>query len=83
MLVLWALTSGYLCVPRSGSKSKIERTAIFENSYEGIKDYSLTMEEFETLNKLDEGLTAGRLGVVDGWEENDIVNERWDPTTFV
>lgn len=35
LLVAWSLQSGYVCVPRSSSKAKLERTAIIENTYGG------------------------------------------------
>jgi len=66
--------------------SKLERTAIYENSYRGmgLKDdtYFLNDREMDVLNGLDEGLKVGRLGVKDGWEEEDILDENWDPTDF-
>jgi diketogulonate reductase-like aldo/keto reductase len=36
LLVRWSLQKGYVCVPRSGSSSKVERVAIAENSYGGV-----------------------------------------------
>lgn len=80
VLVRWALQKGYISVPRSGSKYKIEREAIRENSYGGVKDTVLTEKEMETLAGLDEKLPAGRLGVLDGWSASDIISETWDPT---
>ena len=82
-LVRWALQKGYLCVPRSASKYKIERQAIGENSYGGVADFVLTREEMETLDGLDVQLPAGQLGVVDGWRKEDIVDAKWDPTNVV
>lgn len=35
VMVRWSLQKGYICVPRSGCGSKIERVAIVENSYGG------------------------------------------------
>ena len=35
VMVRWSLQKGYICVPRSGSGSKLERVAIAENSYGG------------------------------------------------
>lgn len=83
VLVRWAFQKGYLSVPRSGSKSKIERIAIQENSYNGVKDVVLTEKEMDILDGLDEKLPAGRLGILDGWTESDIVGESWDPTLAV
>jgi diketogulonate reductase-like aldo/keto reductase len=83
VLVRWALQKGYLCVPRSGSKFKIERAAIVENSYGGVQPFVLTPKEMEVLDSLDEQLPAGRLGIVDGWSNVDIVDAQWDPTTAV
>ena len=45
VMVRWSLQKGYVCVPRSGSGSKIERVAIAENSYGGgpvIKNGKIT-----------------------------------------
>lgn len=83
VLVRWALQKGYLSVPRSGSKYKIEREAILENSYNGVKDTVLSDKEMDILAGLDENLPAGRLGVVDGWPAADILSETWDPTLAV
>lgn len=83
VLVRWALQKGYLCVPRSGSKYKIDRAAIVENSFGGVQSFVLTPKEMEVLDGLDEQLPAGRLGIVDGWSEADIVDANWDPTTAV
>jgi diketogulonate reductase-like aldo/keto reductase len=80
VLVRWALQHEYLSVPRTSSKSKIERQAFFENSYDGVKDFVLSQEEMNMLDALDEQLPAGRLGITDGWLASDIVDERWDPT---
>jgi hypothetical protein len=35
------------------------------------------------LNGLDEQLPAGRLGIIDGWNVDEIVNDQWDPTLIV
>jgi 2,5-diketo-D-gluconate reductase A len=83
VLVRWALQHDYVSVPRSACKSKIERLAIQENSYNGIKGFVLTDAEMRTLDSLDEQLPAGRLGIIDGWTEADIVDRKWDPTLVV
>jgi len=83
VLIAWAFQKNYLCVPRSGVKSKLERKAIFENSYSGVidkDDYHLTDDEMNLLNGLDESLKSGRLGVLDGWNVDDILGKDWDPT---
>jgi len=83
VLIAWAFQKNYLCVPRSGVKSKLERKAIFENSYSGVidkDDYHLTDDEMNLLNGLDESLKPGRLGVLDGWNVDDILGKDWDPT---
>jgi diketogulonate reductase-like aldo/keto reductase len=36
LMIKWSIQSGYVCVPRSSSKSKLERLAIIENSYGGV-----------------------------------------------
>ena len=80
VMVRWAFQKDYLCVPRSASKVKLERLAISENSYDGVRDFILTPKEMDILNGLDEQLPAGRMGIKDGWSESDIVNAQWDPT---
>jgi diketogulonate reductase-like aldo/keto reductase len=88
IMVRWALQKGYLCVPRSGVGSKLECLAIQENSFHGVNSFFLTDEDMATLDGLDEGITAGRLGLLDGWTEADVdvqsgsVN-KWDPTQYV
>lgn len=82
VLVRWALQKGYLCVPRSGSGSKIERKAIFENSFDGVENYELSLSDMETLDGLDENLKAGKLGRRDGWEDSDVSDIHWDPTSY-
>jgi len=32
------------------------------------------------LDALDEQLKAGRLGRRDGWDDNDVLGDDWDPT---
>ena len=44
LLVRWSLQRGYVCVPRSGSSSKVERLAIAENSYGGVNPAAATDE---------------------------------------
>jgi len=83
VLIRWAVQRGYLCVPRSSSKYKIEKQAIAENSWAQTSQFVLTAEEMKILDGLDEQLPAGRLGVKDGWEEADIIDEKWDPTLAV
>lgn len=80
ILIRWALQSGYLCAPRSGSKFKVEREAIVENAPKSIRTFELTREEMAVLNRLDEGITAGKLGIYDGWDPSEIVDDKWDPT---
>ena len=74
---------GHISVPRSGAGSKVERKAIFENSFLGVNKFFLTKEEMEILDGLDEQLKPGRLGVRDGWREEDITGPTWDPTSIV
>ena len=81
-MILWALQHGYLCVPRSAASSKLERLAIIENSFDGVKDYSLTKEEMKILDSLDVDLKSGQLGVKDGWNDEDIISSKWDPTEY-
>jgi len=86
VLIRWAVQKGYLCVPRSSSQFKVERQAIQENSWDATKDLVLTEQDVALLDGLDERITAGQLGVVDGWEMQDVdaTNPNaWDPTTCV
>ena len=80
VLIVWALQCGYLCVPRSSAQYKVERAAIRENAWTSVRDLMLTPEEMDLLNSLDEQYPAGKLGVTDGWEVSDIVDDKWDPT---
>ena len=86
LLVRWSLQKGYVCVPRSGSKSTAQKLAIAENSYGGasrLESFALDEEEMRILDALDVGYRAGRLGTKDGWEEKDVTGPEWDPTDFV
>ena len=83
VLVRWAVQKGFLCVPRSSSKFKIERQAIAENSWNGTSSFLLSQAKMDILDGLDEQIPAGRLGIVDGWDKSAIVNDQWDPTTAV
>jgi hypothetical protein len=49
----------------------------------GTKDFVMTAGVMATLNRLDEQLPAGRLGIGDGWDASDIVDDKWDPTSVV
>ena len=81
-MILWALQHGYLCVPRSAASSKLERLAIIENSFDCVKKYSLTIEEMNILDSLDEDLKSGQLNVTDGWSPEDIISSKWEPTEY-
>mmetsp|Transcript_16721 Transcript_16721/g.24401 ORF Transcript_16721/g.24401 Transcript_16721/m.24401 type:complete len:93 (+) Transcript_16721:1-279(+) len=87
VLVRWSLQKGYVCVPRSGAGSKIERIAIAENAYGGVNPeggrFILTKEEIDLLDALDIDWKAGKLGRRDGWGDDDVVGPDWDPTSFV
>jgi diketogulonate reductase-like aldo/keto reductase len=88
ILVRWSLQNGFLCVPRSGCGSKLERVAIAENSYGGVNSRTneldiLTMEEMKILDGLDVGYKAGRLGRNDGWKDSDVTGPNWDPIDFL
>mmetsp|Transcript_22480 Transcript_22480/g.53028 ORF Transcript_22480/g.53028 Transcript_22480/m.53028 type:complete len:495 (+) Transcript_22480:183-1667(+) len=86
LLVRWSLQKGYVCVPRSGSKSTAQKLAIAENSYGGanrLQSFAIDDEEMRTLDALDVGYRAGRLGRKDGWDDNDVTGPEWDPTDFV
>ena len=86
LLVRWSMQKGYVCVPRSGCSSKIERIAIAENSYGGVngdESFVLTKEDMKILDGLDIGYKAGKLGRRDGWDDADVTGDDWDPTEFV
>ena len=96
LLVRWSLQKGFVCVPRSGSSTKIERLAIAENSYGGVNphpqleidsdtspSFVLTNDNMKLLEGLDVGYKAGKLGRRDGWEDSDVVGPNWDPTDCV
>lgn len=99
VLVRWSLQKGYICVPRSGSISKLERFAIGENSYGGVNrsssspkvekeggnnnSYILTDEEMAIIDSLNIDYKAGKLERRDGWGDNDVEGPEWDPTNFV
>jgi len=87
LLVRWSLQKGFVCLPRSGSSSKVERMAIAENSYGGVNSvgasFVLTQEDMKILDGLDSGYKAGRLGRRDGWDDEDVAGPEWDPTDIV
>jgi len=87
VLVRWSLQKGYVCVPRSGPASKIERIAIAENSYGGVNPqgsgFVLTDEEMNLIDGLNVDMQAGKLGRRDGWGDDDVLSSDWDPTDFV
>lgn len=87
VLVRWSLQKGYVCVPRSAAASKVERIAIGENSYGGvnINDGScvLTEEEMNIIDSLNVDIKCGKLGRRDGWTDEDVTGEDWEPTNFV
>jgi diketogulonate reductase-like aldo/keto reductase len=83
ILIRWAVQKGYACVPRSSSQYKVERQAIRENSWSATQTIVLSEAEMKILDSLDEQIPAGRLGVLDGWTEADIVNAQWDPTNLL
>jgi diketogulonate reductase-like aldo/keto reductase len=87
LLVRWSLQKGYVCVPRSGAKSKVERVAIAENSFGGVNPidakFVLSHEDMKLLDGLDIGYKAGRLGRKDGWADEDVIGTDWDPTDVV
>jgi len=88
ILVRWALQKGYVCVPRSGCTSKVERLAIAENSYGGVNptgtpSFVLSDDDMRILDGLDIGYKAGKLGRRDGWDDGDVAGPEWDPTEVV
>ena len=86
LLVRWSMQKGFVCVPRSGCSSKIERIAIAENSYGGVngdESFVLTKGDMKILDGLDIAYKAGKLGRRDGWDDADVTGDDWDPTEFV
>jgi len=83
ILVRWSLQKGYICVPRSGTSSKVERMAIIENSGYGVKDLVLNNDEMKILDSLDVQWKAGTLGRRDGWSDDDVKSSQWEPTDYV
>lgn len=83
ILIRWAVQKGYACVPRSSSQYKVEQQAIRENTWTATQSIVLSEAEMMILDGLDEQISAGRLGVLDGWTEADIVNAQWDPTNLL
>jgi diketogulonate reductase-like aldo/keto reductase len=87
VLVRWSLQKGYICVPRSASTSKIERIAIAEYSYGGVnpggKSFILSKEEMQIIDGLNLNWKAGKLGRRDGWSDEDVTGNDWDPTDFL
>ena len=89
LLVRWSLQRGYVCSPRSGSSSEVERVAIAENSYGGVNDgddnvpFVLTANDMKILDGLNVGFKAGKLGTRDGWDDADVVGPEWDPTEIM
>ena len=80
ILIRWAIQKGFVCTPRSSSKYKVERQAIRENSWTETQEIVLNDAEMILLDSLDEKIPAGRLRVLDGWSEMDILDDGWDPT---
>lgn len=90
LLVRWSLQKGFVCVPRSGSSSKVERLAIAENSFGGVNpgddsslSFVLSEDDMTVINSLDVGYKAGKLGRRDGWEDGDVLGPDWDPTDYI
>lgn len=87
VLARWSLQKGYVCVPRSGTGSKVERLAIGENSYGGINREGggcvLMNKEMDILDGLNINYKAGKLGRRDGWDDSDVQGVDWDPTNFL
>jgi diketogulonate reductase-like aldo/keto reductase len=82
VLIRWALQKGYSCVPRSSAQYKVERAAIRENAWISncCDGKFLSDTELALLDSLNEHYPAGKLGVTDGWETADMINDKWDPT---
>lgn len=80
ILIRWAIQKGFVCTPRSSSKYNLERQAIRENSWTETQAIVLNEAEMNLLDTLDEQIPAGRLRVLDGWSDMDILDVRWDPT---
>jgi len=69
LLVRWSLQKGYVCVPRSGSSSKVERVAIAENSYGGVNPAATATDESDNSDATSSRsfvLTDGEMKLLDG-----------------
>ncbi|KAL7509816.1 hypothetical protein ACHAXN_006767 [Cyclotella atomus] len=80
VLVRWALQKGFGCAPRSGTGSKLERIAVAENSFGGVVNFNLSENDMDLLRSLDVDYKAGKLGRRDGWKDEDVTSDSWDPT---
>jgi len=83
VLIRWAIQRGFVCVPRSSSKYKVEQQAIAENAWPAVSAFVLSERDMKTLNGLDKDLPAGQLRVLDGWNASDIMDDNWDPTRAI
>ena len=69
LLVRWSLQKGCVCVPRSGSSSKVERVAIAENSYGGVNPAATAKDESDNSDATSSRsfvLTDGEMKLLDG-----------------
>jgi diketogulonate reductase-like aldo/keto reductase len=57
-----------------------QRVAIAENSYGGVINFELSSEDMKLLDSLDVNYKTGKLGRRDGWRDEDVSSEEWDPT---
>jgi hypothetical protein len=58
-----------------------QRIAIAENSFGGVQNFNLSEKDMELLHSLDVDYKTGKLGRRDGWKDEDITSDSWDPTT--
>mmetsp|Transcript_4027 Transcript_4027/g.10535 ORF Transcript_4027/g.10535 Transcript_4027/m.10535 type:complete len:460 (-) Transcript_4027:113-1492(-) len=71
-LVRWSLQKGFICVPRSGCETEIERIAIAENSYGGsvvIKGGKLS-KKGDSIEEQSAILTPEEMAILDGLDVN-------------
>jgi len=83
-MVLWSLNRGLISIPRSGTGSAAEISAIKdENSPRGMLGKTFTPEDMAKIDALGaEMLATGQLGRTDGWNPKDITGPEFDPSTI-
>jgi hypothetical protein len=57
-----------------------QRIAVAENSFGGVVNFNLSENDMDLLRSLDVDYKAGKLGRRDGWKDEDVTSDSWDPT---